>query len=247
MNEYNDNNSRQQELIHLKQVKQGMTDNDYEKEKEADKEKEIVPKTFSQKLENFWYHYKVVTLLTAFFVFVFGVLTYTFLTREKYDFSVAIVTQDAKNYTTLEAKQLLDKISPDVDKNGKVNININDINIKSGESPSNSVAGQKLMTSFIDESTVIYIIDPKVINENIETGFVDLSDILPGNEKVDGYKYSIADTEFEKVTGLNRTGIDMVVCLRDFSNGNEKQKKLYENAKDVIKKIASDDFEKETK
>ena len=110
----------QQSFLNLKKVQKG----ELPPEK---REEEKVPKTFKEKIVNFWFHYKVHSILAVFFAVVLAIGITQCSTQEKYDGRVALYTRN--HYTNAEIEFFKDYLTPyftDTDGDGKVNIQIID-------------------------------------------------------------------------------------------------------------------------
>lgn len=147
-----------QEFLKLKQMQSGQL------EPEAKPSQiEIKPKTFSEKWQNYWYHYKVQTLLAAFLLVIVAIVTVQCATREKYDFSIMYFSFEAAAPVQIEkAEAYFEKYATDIDGNGEVNVRVIDCSFNSELRDMNyRHAALSKVQSIIatEESTVIYLID----------------------------------------------------------------------------------------
>ena len=147
-----------QEFLKLKQMQSGEL-----KPEAKPSEIEVKPTTFMGKLENFWYHYKVHTLLIFFLTVVIAFVTVQCATREKYDFSVMYFAFEAAAPVQLEkAEAYFEKYAEDLDGNGEVNVKIVDCSFNSELRDMNyRHASLSKVQSVImaEESTVVFLID----------------------------------------------------------------------------------------
>ncbi len=85
-----------QELIELKKRKQAAAEHPETIEPPQKQEEVLLPKTFKQKWANYWYHYKLVTWLAVFAVFVAGWFVKDIFFGPKYDLVVDIASKYTK-------------------------------------------------------------------------------------------------------------------------------------------------------
>lgn len=91
----------------------------------------VAPRTFKEKLSNFWYHYKWHTIVSCVVVAVVAILLRQLLTKEKYDinvvyagghtFSLSAGEGDTAAFET--ARKSFARVAEDYDKNGKISVN----------------------------------------------------------------------------------------------------------------------------
>lgn len=95
----------------------------------------IVPKRFSEKFENFWYHYKWHTIVAVFVIFVVAICSFQMCSKEKYDSYIIYAgpkqikktseTGDIPPYSTFCSS--LGKVCLDFDENGTVSVAFKDL------------------------------------------------------------------------------------------------------------------------
>ncbi len=81
------------------------------------------PKTPKSRWENYWYHYKWPTLAGLFIVVAVAFLAFQMLSKEKYDYTLVVVTEKALAADTLE--DIAETMAPfGVDRNGDDEVNL---------------------------------------------------------------------------------------------------------------------------
>lgn len=126
---------------------------------------EIKPKTFKEKIINFWFHYKVHTLLIAFFTVVLAVGIAQCSSLEQYDGKVVLYID--RVCTDAEAEIFKDYLTPyftDTDGDGTVNIQIVNCaytNKGTYDMDYSSALAAKLQSTISGEGDVqLFIVDP---------------------------------------------------------------------------------------
>ena len=145
---------------------------------------EIRPKTFKEKIINFWFHYKIHTLLVAFFTIVFAVGITQCSKQEHYDGRVMLYVDHV--CADAEAKIYEDYLTPFfTDTNGDGEIKVQIINCAyttegSFDMNYTSALASKLQSIISSEPDVqLFIVDPKKldqlnnISEEVDEFFVD--------------------------------------------------------------------------
>ncbi len=131
------------------------------------------PKTFLEKLQNYWYHFKFQTILAAFFVVVIAVLTVQCATREKYDFSVMYFAYNSVLDSQLEKmEEYFESTANDLNNDGKVNVNIMNCSVSPNSqdvSYRNTMFLKVQATIAAEYSTILYVIDDSA-KEYFENG-----------------------------------------------------------------------------
>ncbi len=153
----------QKEFLELKRMQQGEI-------APLEKPAEITPKTFKEEAVNFWFHYKVHTLLIAFFTIVFAFAVTQCSTQEHYDGRVMLYTN--KVCADAEAEIYKDYLTPyftDTDGDGEVNIQI--INCAyttegSFDMDYTSALASKFQSIISSEADVqLFIVDPDKVEQ----------------------------------------------------------------------------------
>ncbi len=173
-----------EEFLKLKKMQKGELDAGPKPSEVA-----IVPKTFKEKLDNFWFQYKWHTIGIVATLIVLTVLVAQCTTKPKYDLSVVYFS-----YTPVMDNQLtsvadyIGKFASDLDGNGEVNISIVNCSLsnKSGDFQYRNTVLTKMQALIAtDEKTLIFITDNESIKyfENIfpDGGFFEAETIELGD------------------------------------------------------------------
>ncbi len=180
----------QQSFLNLKKVQKG----ELEPEKTA---QQIIPKTFKEKIVNFWFHYKVHSILVVFFIIVLAIGITQCSSREKYDGRIALYTYH--HYTAADLELIENYLVPyfsDMNCDGEVNLQIIDCSFTTeGTFDMNYVSAltSRLQSVISAEGDVqLFIITPETlekldsISEQLPEFFIDTA---PFDEEI----YDIAN------------------------------------------------------
>ncbi|MBE6787768.1 MAG: hypothetical protein E7537_05415 [Ruminococcaceae bacterium] len=157
-----------EEYLKLKKMQQGEI-----KPQAKPSEVAIKPVTFKEKVQNYWYHFKVHTILIGAVVALLAILITQCANREKFDLTIMYFTYTPVIDSQLDAAEVyFEKYATDIDKNGEVNVNI----INCSVSEDNRDAGRNTMFSKVqavlvaEPEVVLYMVDDKSI-EYFENAF----------------------------------------------------------------------------
>ena len=229
---------RQRELVEMKKVKQGQVE---APKVDLDAEK-IVPHTGKEKRQNFWYHYKWVTIGSVLIVALLVFFTVDLIRKPKPDLEILAFNKYQAVYNTDKQKETFQKFAHDINGNGKVYVAVNGAQTYDSSGSSSEqvitnpqmvqVASTKLIASFQAFEGFIYLMDESTYNSVVydaETGkkadvFVDLSKYTAQNPAFQGDKLYLKNTDLAKDWGLKTTPDDLFLCIRDYDKYNGKQK-----------------------
>ncbi len=197
----------------------------------------VMPKTFSEKMQNFWFHYKWHTIGIAFVVIVLTILVSQCANREKYDMQAIYFTYNSCLDSQLEPiEEYLEKLGTDVDGNGEVNINLVNCSFSpKGDAQYKNSMLTKIQTQIIgNREAVMYIMD--------QQAFEYLNGVVEGG--VFGEDKLMLDEEFYKLTETKEFGKlpeGLGIYLRRTKGTNlekdEKVIKAYNESKKIIDKM----------
>lgn len=220
-----------EEYIKLKKMQQG------ELQPQAKpSELAVTPKTFKEKLNNFWYHYKIHTILASFLIVVLAVSVTQCARRPKYDLEILYFAyKPAIDAQTLSMGDYFQKFAEDVNGDGEVNINVINCSVNdSNKDPSRFTMFSKVQAILASEETVsVYVVDQKAMEY-----FDDALDISIFKEK----PTPLGDEFYEKTAIANYTlPKDLSVGLRaikgtTFEN-KEKAVQAHKAGEKFIEKI----------
>lgn len=236
-----------QELIELKKRKQAAAEHPETIEPPQQQEEVLLPKTFKQKWANYWYHYKLVTWLAIFAVFVAGWFVKDIFFGPKYDLVVDI----ASKYTFSAINENMGEdaavYAEDYDGNGKRAVQVNEMQVNydgTGETNQSTMVGeQKILAVLNAGEDLLFILDSQTYDQLIDSNagntiFTDLSAIYPDMpELVQGDKVLIQQTELGKKWRMNAVDSELYLCVRKIEGNvkdNEKTRAKYEDVLNFV-------------
>lgn len=157
-----------EEFIKLKKMQQGELEPQPKPSEIA-----IAPKTFKEKLSNFWYHFKVHTIIISFVVVTIALCITQCANRPKYDLEVLYFAhKTAIDAQTQAIGEYFEKFAEDVNGDGQVNVKVINCSLSDSEKdPSRFTVFSKVQAVLAAEETVsVYIVDTKAI-EYFENAF----------------------------------------------------------------------------
>ena len=198
----------------------------------------VAPETFKEKRENFWYHYKLHTLISLFIAIVLAVCITQCATRTKYDFCVIYFSYTPVLDTQTElVADYFEKIGKDLNGDGEVNVQVANLSVNVDTSDVNYRLAQfqSLQAKMTSDDAMLYITDEESIKyfDNIggEAGIFE-------NEPI---KF---DDEFFKATTdekLGRLPKDLQITCRRIKNTtlekSKSAKATYKEAKRIISEL----------
>lgn len=112
-------------------------------------------------LENFWYHHKIGILIGGFTLIALVILIVQTVTRERPDYTAVMVTENAllsEEVTYLE--QVLAGYGEDVNGDGEVVVQINNLFLGGKQYANQDVNAQSLQMQLITGDTLLYLYEP---------------------------------------------------------------------------------------
>lgn len=220
-----------EEFLRLKKMQQG------EIEPEA-KPSEIVlkPKTFSEKISNFWYHFKVHTIFTVIFTLIIAIVITQCATRERYDFSVLYFAFTPAMDTQLDSvEEYFEKYAEDINGDGKVNVQVVNCSLTDDNRDvrRNTILTKVQSVLIAEYSTVLYLIDDKAWKY-----FEDALDYQLFVEE----PIKLGEEFYENAVDSKMSlPMDLMLGLRVIENtgfeGNEKAEEAFKTGKKVLEKV----------
>lgn len=262
-NDYIDPQQRElRELIELKKMQQAAAEHPEEVQAEFKKEEPIVPKTFKEKWKNYWYHYKGVTWGTIAIVVLVSWIIKDIFFGPEYDLTITTATKYSFSALNDSLNMDLAAYAEDYNQDGKTDISYDEITVnlqadsENTDIQSNAINLQKLMAVFASGQDLIFIMDQDAydyICDGEEGIFVDLSEIYPDIDIVEGDKLILNDTDLGKKMYLNGVEEDVFLCVRDFGGtvkDDEKAQTTLDKSLDYVENLLrfeySDMFPAET-
>lgn len=237
------NGSDREEEIRIKKIKQGLIpDTEGEKYQKEKEERENTPMTLEEKWKNFWYHNKVFVFIFGFIILFGGIFTFQSIFKEVYDTTVLFCTYSYYEDATLQKmSENLEKVVPDMDKNGEVNVGVFQASYTApGEIPDDSKYEQALQSRIMAEiytgENCIFICQKEYMDFLAGNEvFADLRDVLglEGDKPV--YSVSIADAPLLKDKAFDKERDNFYIAIRVYKEGTDK--KSYEAQINAVKAI----------
>lgn len=210
----------------------------------------LKPKTFREKWDNYWYHYKWLTIGMAFVVFVVGGILWSFFFHEKYDTSFSIYTE----YPFSNAQELLEppltQLAYDYDGNGKVTLDLQVYQI-AGESNEQTMApavrqanSARLAANLGTGKYYLFLLDESGYENLVAQGgaFVDLASLF-NSDKIEGDRYYLNGTKLMEELGISGNFSGYFISFLDIESFPEKTQKnksvmeAHTNQWDYLKRV----------
>jgi len=226
---------------------------------------------FGTWLENFWYHYKIQTLIALVAAVTVIVSTCQLVTREKYDYYMMYAgPQIVALQDLVYMQRAMEEVADDYDGNGEVNVSIDDIVMLSPEERAaamendavfNPEAIQSTMTEYYQQivggDAIICLLSPYMYEMVHESdGFLPLAEIygeIPAEVAAAAYDdcgVKLHETNFGKsFNGIDDLPEDTILCIRRLSSmaklkGEKKTQALHGASVELFKKLLA--YEKES-
>lgn len=237
-----------QELIELKKRQQAAAEHpETEEPLPQQHEEELLPKTFKEKWDNYWYHYKLVTWLAVFVVFVAGWFVKDIFFGLKYDLVINIASK--YTFSAINENMGTDAAAyiEDYDGNGKKAVQVSEMQVNydgTGVNGQSTMVGeQKILAVLNAGEDLVFILDGQTYDQLIgsndgETIFEDLSALyreLP--DLVQGDKVLMKQTALGKQWRMDTVNSELYLCVRKVEGSvkdNEKTQKKYEDALNFV-------------
>ncbi len=202
-------------------------------------EQELAPKTFEDKLKNFWYHFKWQTIFSAFLIVVIAVSVVQCANRERFDVVTVLVSFTQVHDVQIEKiEEYLTKYATDINGDGKVNVQVVNcsFNQKNGNAQVTQAKLQKLQSTIISErETILYLVDEqaeKYINSITEDGVFENASKCFGD---DFYEICEGQEIYEKLP--KNLKITYRRIKGTILEKNKKSAVAYKTAKELFEKI----------
>lgn len=205
----------EEERLELLRLKTGVIE---ESETIREEPEEEIRLTFPQKIGNFLYHNKWWLGIGCVIAFIGGFLVYDHITTPSPDMIVLLIGENTALGEEDGLKEYLSQFTNDNNKNGKKLTSVYYIPYTGVERDDfiNSVP-QQLSTELQNSDAVVIISNSKLADViTLETNLVDLSELYPGNEHVDKYKFMLSGTDFTEKVGVPEASVpdDWFIAIR---------------------------------
>ena len=241
-----------QKLIELKKMKQAAAEcPEIFNELPKQEEEVIVPKTFKEKWGNYWYHYKMVTWLGVFVIFVMGWFIKDIFFGPKYDLVVNVASKYSFTAVNEDMEEVAAAYIQDYDGNEKKAVLINEMQVNydgtgSGDAQTVMVGEQKILAILNAGADMVFILDKQTYDQLIGSNdgvsiFVDFSELYSDEpELVQGDKVMIQQTDLGKKWKMDAAKSEIYLCVRKIQGNvkdNEKNWKKHEEALDFVDNV----------
>ena len=242
------------ELIELKKLQQQAAEHPEEVREELTKEEKIVPKTFKEKWNNYWYHYKGATWGTVIVVVLISWMIKDIFFGPEYDLTVTSATKYALSALNSELTEDLTAYAEDYNGDGKTDITFDEIMVsfsaddENTDMQTNAINMQKLMAVFAGGEDLLFIMDQDAydyICGDEEGIFVDLSEVFPNIDIIEGDKLILNETSLGQKTYMNVLDEDIFLCVRDIGgtvNNDEESNSDLENSLDYVENLLREEY-----
>ena len=205
----------EEERLELLRLKTGVIE---ESETIREEPEEEIKPTFPQKIGNFLYHNKWWLGIGCVIAFIGGFLVYDHITTPRPDMIVLLIGENTALGEEDGLKEYLSQFTNDNNKNGKKLTSVYYIPYTGVERDDfiNSVP-QQLSTELQNSDALVIISNSKLADViTLETNLVDLSELYPGNEHVDKYKFMLSGTDFTEKVGVPEASVsdDWFIAIR---------------------------------
>lgn len=160
-------------------------------------------KTWSSKLKNFWYYYKVHTMVVLFAVVVFVPPIWDLITTPQPDYSVAVVSQREIDPAAMEAlRGILEENCQDANGDGKFKLDIMYYQADLLNPAGSEVAVSRLSGDMAAYNSGIFLMDEPEAFQSVSfvLGYLDGTD--PVEETMEMDKLVLPVSEISKLKGL---------------------------------------------
>lgn len=144
-----------------------------------------------KRLSNYWYYYKVHTIVAVFCVIVLAVMLSQCATKERYDYSLTLYMSKPMNeMITSQMAEELEKYGEDLNSDGVVTVEI--VNCSYGDNDNvrmNQIA--KLQTRLTMSESILFIVDETCYTSLYDMGLFEKSELLPDKE---GYALNLGES-----------------------------------------------------
>lgn len=223
---------------------------DMEELSEAERYKQTGnPKTFQEKWDNYWYHYKGRTIALTFVGILLVIITLNLVFQTQYDITIVLATSD--NMTEVENSYIqgFEQYAVDINENGNVDVASTTLQVTNGgDNGMLEIAMRmKLSTTLMSDNLPIYIVDDEIYADIVSEEpdlFVNLEELYPDDPNVEGQRYYIKGTALEQAINIKGIPNDYSLCIRqsDWYEGknNENVMKTYLGCLQTVKNVITD-------
>lgn len=236
----------QEERLELIKLKNGdITDSEIIKE-----EHDINPPLHGiERVKNFWWHNKYIILLAAFFIIVFGYITYDTLTRTKPDMRIILTCNNGLINRTEELEDMFEEYCEDLNDDGEVYVQVIEAPITSNTTDYTTTGKyQSVIQANLQTAEVIFFVSDKAIlsdGSDVASTFADLRELYPNSDLVNKNGLQLKGEYVQKkLKWENNFPDDMFIVMREpvktMKDSKEEMQENFDNAKKIMDHLVDD-------
>ncbi len=227
--------------------KQGIADTESdEDEDDEEEESEPAPKmSFKKKLENFWYHYKIQTIVAVTVTILFGYMIYDLVTKIEPDVTVVAVVDNGLSHRVDGLEAYFEHYCEDLNGDGEVYVQV--VLVPMDANSTNTDAqnyATKLYSTLSNAETVMVIADTASEFSVEQVLFQDLTERYESNEYVTEKGIKLTNDRLREALNWTQMPEDMVLMLREpvrtLSSSREEMEESCETALEMLDKMLED-------
>lgn len=228
------------EKIEMIKQKQGIEDDEPESDIEEEPPSEM---SFWKKVENFWYHYKWVTIITVVIVLFGGYMIYDIATKRIPDLTIIATPDNGITYRGDELESFFEGFCDDVNGDGEVYVSVVFAPLDPDSVGDNySQANESKLFSTLSSARCVLVLSDDSSDFSLENvAFSDLSDKID-SQYVSGSKLSISSKLVQDAINWAQMPQDMYISMRTpvktLNDSEEDMQKNCDIAEEFLKRLA---------
>lgn len=228
------------EKIEMMKQKQGIEDDESEPDSEEEPPQEM---TFWKKIENFWYHYKWVTIITAVVVIFGGYMIFDIVTKKKPDLTIIATPDNGISYRAEELENFFEGFCDDINGDGEVYVSVAFAPLDPDSTSDNyAQANQSKLFSTLSSARCVLVLSDDSSDFSLENvTFSDLSGVID-SQYVSGSQLSLNSKLVQDALNWSQMPQDMYISMRTpvktLNDSAEDMQKTCDIAEDFLKRLA---------
>lgn len=228
------------EKIEMMKQKQGIEE---EQPLEDSEDEPPVKMSFWKKIENFWYHYKWVTIITAVVVLFGGYMIYDLVTKVEPDLTIVATPDNGISYRGEELENFFEGFCDDVNGDGKVYVSVVFAPLDPDSTGDNyAQANQSKLFSTLSSARCVLVLSDDSSDFSLENvAFEELSDTID-SQYVSGTRLSLDSPLVKEAINWAQMPQDMYISMRTpvktLNDSQEDMQKACDIAQDFLKRLA---------
>lgn len=236
----------QEERLELIKLKNGdITESEIIKEEHEEK----ITLHGMEWVKNFWWHNRIIIILIAFFVIVFGYITYDTLSRTKPDMRIIMTCNNGLINRTEELEDIFEEYCEDLNGDGEIYVQVIEAPITSNTTDYTTTGKyQSVIQANLQTAEVIFFVSDKAIlhdKSDVAKAFADLRELYPDSELVDENGLNLKGEYVQKKLKWE-SGFpdDMFIVMREpvktIKDSKEEMQENFDNAKKIMDHLVDD-------